>query len=163
MRSIAFSFFVGLTFGAGLLLSGMTQPAKVVGFLNVAGDWDPSLAFVMLGAIAVHLLAYRLVPRMPRPVWGARWGIPTRRDVDGRLIAGAALFGAGWGLAGYCPGPGLTALSAGEPTTLLFVASMLAGMWAFTLWEASQAVPEAAPQRAPSTAPLRPMDLGSAR
>lgn len=139
MRSAILTWLAGLLFGGGLILAGMTQPSKVVGFLDVAGDWDPSLAFVMLGAIAVHTLAYRLVPRLPRPVWGERWGIPTRRDIDGRLLVGAALFGAGWGLGGYCPGPALTSLVSGASTTLLFTGAMLAGMWAHTIWEASRA------------------------
>lgn len=137
MRSILLSLGAGLLFGAGLLISGMAQPAKVVGFLDVLGGWDPSLAFVMMGAIAVHFLAYRLVPRLPKPVWGARWGIPSRRDIDTRLVAGAALFGAGWGLAGYCPGPALTTLATGASTTLLFTGAMLLGMWGYHIWEAS--------------------------
>ena len=137
MRSILLSLGAGLLFGAGLLISGMAQPAKVVGFLDVLGGWDPSLAFVMMGAIAVHFLAYRLVPRLPKPVWGARWGIPSRRDIDTRLVAGAALFGAGWGLAGYCPGPALTTLATGASTTLLFTGAMLLGMWGYRIWEAS--------------------------
>lgn len=118
----------GLLFGAGLQLAGMTRPGKVVGFLDVAGDWDPSLAFVMAGAIAVHVLAYRLVPSLPSPLLGGRWGIPTRRDVDGRLIAGAVLFGSGWGLAGYCPGPALTSLATGTAEALIVVGAMIAGM-----------------------------------
>jgi uncharacterized protein len=139
VRSIVLALASGLVFGVGLLLSGMTRPAKVVRFLDVLGDWDPSLAFVMGGAIAVHFLAYRLVPRLPGPLWGAKWGIPTRRDVDLRLLAGAALFGAGWGLGGYCPGPALTSVVAGASSTLLFTGAMLAGMWGFALWEASRA------------------------
>lgn len=132
------SLGVGVVFGVGLLLSGMTQPAKVVNFLDVLGNWDPSLAFVMGGAIAVHLLAYRLVPRLPKPVWGTRWVLPTRRDIDLRLLVGAALFGAGWGLGGYCPGPALTSVVAGASSTLIFTGAMLAGMWGHTLWEASR-------------------------
>jgi uncharacterized membrane protein YedE/YeeE len=154
VRSELLSYGVGLTFGAGLLVSGMSQPAKVVGFLDVLGDWDPSLAFVMGGAIAVHVLAYRLVTRMPHPLWAPKWGIPSRKDVDGRLLAGAALFGAGWGLGGYCPGPALTSVAAGAPETLLFTGSMLAGMWGFTLWEAARPpAPAPAPALAPAPAP----------
>lgn len=138
VRSILLSLVVGTVFGIGLLLSGMTQPAKVVNFLDVLGNWDPSLAFVMGGAIAVHFLAYRLVPRLPKPLWGTRWGLPTRRDVDVRLLGGAALFGAGWGLGGYCPGPALTSAVAGASSTLLFTGAMLAGMWGFSVWEASR-------------------------
>lgn len=139
MRSLIIALGTGVLFGAGLILSGMTQPAKVVNFLDVTGDWDASLALVMVGAIAVHLLAYRLVPRLPKPVWGPRWGLPTRRDIDARLLVGAVLFGAGWGLAGYCPGPALTSLVAGASSTLLFTGAMLVGMWGFTLWEAASA------------------------
>ncbi len=138
MKAHGIPLGAGLLFGAGLLVSGMAQPAKVVGFLDVLGDWDPSLAFVMLGAIAVHFLAYRLVPKLERPLLGERFGIPTRRDIDPRLLIGAALFGAGWGLAGYCPGPALTTLVSGASTTLLFTGGMLAGMWAHTIWEAAQ-------------------------
>lgn len=138
VRSLLFSVVTGLVFGIGLLLSGMTQPAKVINFLDVLGSWDPSLAFVMGGAIAVHFFAYRLVPRLPKPVWGVRWNLPTRRDVDVRLLGGAALFGAGWGLGGYCPGPALTSVVAGASSTLLFTGAMLAGMWGFSVWEASR-------------------------
>lgn len=136
MRSIGMGFGVGLLFGGGLILAGMTRPAKVIGFLDLLGGWDPSLAFVMIGAIAVHALAYRLVPRMRGPLWGeGGWALPTRTDVDGRLVVGAALFGAGWGLGGYCPGPALTAVSTGAIPTLLFTGSMLAGMALFAAWD----------------------------
>lgn len=138
MRNVALAYGVGLLFGVGLLVSGMARPDKVVGFLDVTGAWDPSLAFVMVGAIAVHAVAYRFVPRLRAPLWAARWGIPTRRDVDWRLLVGAALFGAGWGLGGYCPGPAFTGLATGAASTLLFTGAMLAGMWAFTLWETSR-------------------------
>lgn len=137
MRPILLGLGTGLLFGVGLLVSGMTQPAKVVNFLDVLGAWDPSLGFVMAGAIAVHFFAYRLVPRLPRPLWAGGWSLPTRRDVDGRLLVGAVLFGAGWGLGGYCPGPAITSLAAGAASTLIFTGSMLAGMWAYALWERS--------------------------
>ncbi|MDP2314291.1 MAG: YeeE/YedE family protein [Pseudomonadota bacterium] len=139
MRSILLSLVVGVVFGVGLLLSGMTQPAKVVNFLDVLGNWDPSLGFVMGGAIAVHFLAYRLIPRLPAPLWAERWGLPTRRDIDTRLLVGAALFGAGWGLGGYCPGPALTSVVAGASSTLIFTGAMLAGMGGFAVWEAARA------------------------
>ncbi len=138
MRSIVLALISGLVFGSGLILSGMTQPAKVVNFLDVLGDWDPSLGFVMGGAIAVHFLAYRFVPRLPKPVWGDRWGLPSRRDVDARLLVGAALFGAGWGLGGYCPGPALTSVVTGASSTLLFTGAMLAGMWGYSIWESAR-------------------------
>lgn len=137
MKSILLALATGVVFGAGLLLSGMTQPAKVVNFLDVMGAWDPSLAFVMGGAIAVHFLAYRLVPHLPKPVWAPVWAIPARRDIDVRLLLGAALFGAGWGLGGYCPGPALTSVVAGASSTLLFTGAMLGGMWAHRIWEVS--------------------------
>lgn len=139
MKSVLSAGLAGVLAGLGLVISGMTQPAKVVNFLNVLGDWDPSLAFVMGGAIGVHFFAYRLVPRLKRPLFGEVWGIPTRRDIDTRLVAGAALFGAGWGLGGYCPGPALTSVVAGASQTLIFVGAMLAGMWAYSLWEGTRA------------------------
>jgi uncharacterized membrane protein YedE/YeeE len=139
MKGIAIGLATGLVFGAGLVLSGMTQPAKVLAFLDILGGWDPSLAFVMGGAIAVHFVAYRLVPRLAKPVWSGAWMLPTRRDVDTRLLLGATLFGAGWGLGGYCPGPALTSVVSGASSTLLFTGAMLAGMWGHSMWEASRA------------------------
>lgn len=121
-------FGAGLLFALGLGISGMTQPAKVVGFLDVTGAWKPELAFVMGGAIAVHLLAYRLVPKMERPLFEPRFGVPSRRDIDPRLIGGAVLFGAGWGLGGYCPGPGLVSLASGSWQAIVFVGAMVVGM-----------------------------------
>jgi len=137
LRRTALAFGAGLVFGVGLLVSGMAQPGKVIAFLDVLGEWDPSLASVMIGAIAVHSLAWRLVTRLDKPVWSARWALPTRRDVDYRLLVGAVMFGAGWGLGGYCPGPALTSVVAGASSTLLFTGAMLAGMWGYALWEAS--------------------------
>lgn len=139
MRSVLLALVVGVVFGVGLIVSGMTQPAKVVNFLDVLGSWDPSLGFVMGGAIVVHFLAYRLVPRLRRPLWGGSFGIPTRKDIDVRLIGGAVLFGAGWGLGGYCPGPALTSVVGGAQSTLLFTGAMLAGMWGHAMWQAAQA------------------------
>lgn len=125
------SFASGLLFAIGLAVAGMTQPAKVVGFLDVAGDWDPSLAFVMLGAIAVYFVANRLVSKRAAPLVGSMFHLPTRRDIDPKLVVGAGLFGIGWGLAGYCPGPGLSSLGTGAVNALVFVASMSAGMLLF--------------------------------
>ena len=125
------AFVAGLLFAVGLGVGGMTQPAKVFGFLDVAGKWDPSLAFVMLGAIAVHATAMRGILGRRTPLFAVRFALPTRRDVDARLVAGAALFGAGWGLVGYCPGPAVTALGGGVPTAAIFVPAMVAGMWVF--------------------------------
>ncbi|TVQ92410.1 MAG: YeeE/YedE family protein [Deltaproteobacteria bacterium] len=121
-------FGAGLLFALGLGISGMTQPAKVVGFLDITGDWKPELAFVMGGAIAVHLIAYRLVPRMSKPLFEPKFGIPSRRDIDGRLLGGALLFGAGWGLGGYCPGPGIVSLVSMTWAPLVFVGAMVLGM-----------------------------------
>jgi uncharacterized protein len=120
--------FTGALFAAGLVVSGMTQPAKVVGFLDVFGSWDPSLAFVMAGAIAVHLVATRWILRRPAPVLENRFRLPTVTTIDFRLLAGGAIFGVGWGLAGYCPGPAVTAAAAGNVITLVFAAAMLTGM-----------------------------------
>ena len=119
----------GLLFGTGLVLSGMANPAKVLAFLDVAGGWDPSLAFVMAGAIAVALPGFAILPRRQAPLLGGRFELPTRRDIDAKLLGGALLFGIGWGISGFCPGPAFTALSFGETGTLLFVPAMLAGMW----------------------------------
>lgn len=118
----------GLLFGLGLALSGMMDPQKVLGFLDVAGAWDPSLAFVLAGAVCVSALGYALKARMDRPALAPRFEVPTNRRPDARLLSGAALFGIGWGLAGFCPGPALAGLVVGLPEVALFVAAMLAGM-----------------------------------
>jgi uncharacterized membrane protein YedE/YeeE len=118
----------GLVFGAGLVVSGMTKPEKVIGFLDLFGAWDASLAFVMLGAIAVHFVAHRLVRGRSAPLLAPRFALPTRRDIDMKLVVGAAVFGVGWGLAGYCPGPGLVAAASGGGA-VVFVAALLAGTW----------------------------------
>jgi uncharacterized protein len=124
-----FGFLSGLIFGLGLAISGMANPAKVQNFLDVAGAWDPSLAFVMAGASAVTLVGYRLVWTRPAPLLDARFATPTRTAVDRPLVAGAAIFGVGWGIGGYCPGPALTALPLLAPGTLVFVPAMLVGLW----------------------------------
>lgn len=118
----------GLLFAVGLGVSGMTQPAKVFRFLDVTGDWDPSLALVMAGAIAVHAGTMRLVLGRERPLFASRFALPARRELEPRLLAGAAVFGVGWGIAGYCPGPAVTSLGAGVTAALVFVPAMLAGM-----------------------------------
>lgn len=117
----------GVIFALGLAVSGMTQAEKVVGFLNFFRGWDPSLMFVMGGAIAVHAVAWRLIKRRPSPLFSARFLVPTRRDLDARLLIGAAIFGVGWGLGGFCPGPGLASLVTGTPTALAFMVAMLVG------------------------------------
>ena len=123
----------GLLFGAGLAVSQMIDPAKVVGFLDFAGDWDPSLALVMAGALVVTVPAFALRRRRERPLLNDEFQIPGRRDIDGRLIAGAAVFGLGWGIAGFCPGPALAALTIGGWPVILFVLAMLAGMFLYRL------------------------------
>lgn len=128
-------FLVGLLFGIGLLLSGMTDPGKVVGFLDLAGPWDPSLAFVMGGAIAVGLLAFGLARKRTTTFLGTAMYLPKSSDIDQRLIAGSLLFGVGWGLAGFCPGPALVSLGAGQPKAVVFVLAMIAGMFVFELAE----------------------------
>ena len=129
----------GLLFGAGLASSGMTNPNKVIGFLDVFGAWDASLACVMLGAIGVHVIAYRFVLRRPSPLFSERFAVPTRRDIDARLLIGAAVFGAGWGLGGYCPGPALVSLPSIGAGVVVFVAAMLAGMFATAKLDAALA------------------------
>lgn len=131
--TIAWGFAAGLLFGAGLALGGMTDPAIVLGFLDVAGAWNPALAFVMAGALAVTAAGYRLVFRRRRPIGAAAFQLPTATSIDPRLLGGAALFGAGWGLAGYCPGPAVASLAAPRAGTVLFVAAMLAGLFAARL------------------------------
>ena len=118
----------GLLFGLGLIAGGMVDPAKVQGFLDIAGSWDPSLAFVMAGAIAVGLFAFAAAKRRRHAWTGDTIDIPTNTTIDARLIGGGALFGIGWGLAGFCPGPALVALGSGRVEALIFVAAMLAGM-----------------------------------
>lgn len=132
---IAASLLAGLIFGLGLIVSGMANPAKVLGFLDVAGNWDPSLAFVMGGAIAIGLLAFAVAGRRTSSLLGQEMRLPTARRIDQRLVAGSLLFGIGWGMAGFCPGPGLVSLGTGELKGVVFVAAMLAGMAVFELIE----------------------------
>jgi uncharacterized protein len=142
----------GAVFGAGLAISGMTRPQKVIGFLDLFGAWDPSLAFVMMGAIAVHLIAYRLVRRRSSPLVAQSFSIPTRRDVDLRLVSGAALFGVGWGLGGYCPGPAVTSLASGAAGVGVFIGTMLVGMLATARIEAAFARSRERAGASPATA-----------
>ena len=127
----ALEFFVGLLFGIGLLLSGMTDPGKVIGFLDLSGAWDPSLALVMGGAILVGVFAFALTKRRTRTFLGGALHLPATNAIDRRLVAGSLLFGAGWGLAGFCPGPALVSLATGQPKAAVFVLAMFAGMWLF--------------------------------
>lgn len=129
------SLLAGLIFGIGLIVSGMANPGKVLGFLDLAGSWDPSLAFVMGGAIAVGLVSFAIAKRRTVSFLGEFLRMPTSRDVDRRLVVGSALFGIGWGIAGFCPGPALASLCVGSPKALLFVVSMVAGMGIFEFLE----------------------------
>ena len=135
MKSGLVSFLSGVVFAIGLGISGMTQPAKIIGFLDFTGNWDPSLAFVVAGAITVHAIGYRLSRSRPSPLLASTFSVPTRTDLDLRLVGGAALFGLGWGIAGFCPGPALTSLVSGHPSVMIFVVAMIAGMSLYTLIE----------------------------
>ena len=128
MSRIIVALFAGALFGVGLVVSGMADPGKVIGFLDAAGDWDPTLAFVMGGALLVTVPAFRVILKRPRPILADGFDLPTKSAVDRRLLGGAALFGVGWGLSGFCPGPAVAALSTGLTPVLAFVAAMLAGM-----------------------------------
>lgn len=128
MKSKLTALLAGLLFGAGLLISGMTNPAKVLGFLDLFGRWDPSLAFVMIGAIGVHFLLLRRILALPKPLLGARFQLPTRKDIDAALVVGAALFGVGWGLGGVCPGPGLVDAAMGSGYAIVFTVGMTLGL-----------------------------------
>ncbi|MFN3208862.1 MAG: DUF6691 family protein [Roseovarius sp.] len=125
---LAFLVLTGLIFGAGITLSGMINPAKVLNFLDVAGSWDPSLAFVMGGAVAVTFVGYRLVWRRPAPLFSDRFRLPTATRIDRRLVGGSALFGIGWGIAGFCPGAAIPALGTGRWEVILFMAAVGAGL-----------------------------------
>jgi uncharacterized membrane protein YedE/YeeE len=129
------SFLAGLTFGIGLLLSGMANPEKVLGFLDLAGLWDPSLALVMAGAIAVGVIAFRVAGSRQLTLLGRAFRLPSKGDIDKRLVIGSVLFGAGWGLAGFCPGPALVAMGAGQHKAVVFVVAMVVGMALFELLE----------------------------
>ena len=128
MRSVAY-FMIGLIFGLGLVVSGMIDPAKVQNFLDIFGTWDPSLAFVMAGAVIVTFVGYRFAWRNATPMLDDQFHLPRSTAIDRRLVLGAAVFGIGWGVGGYCPGPALTALGLLAPGTIVFVPAMLVGMW----------------------------------
>lgn len=139
-KQMAFSLIAGLIFGVGLAISGMTQPDKVLAFLDVTGAWDPSLAFVMGGALGLHAIFYPMIRKRPRPIAAIKFQVPQRSDITGRLIAGAALFGIGWGLGGFCPGPALTSAPSGLmdlTSVLVFIPTMLLGMIGFNKIDAA--------------------------
>ncbi len=122
---------IGALFSIGLVLSGMTRPEHIIGFLDFGGDFDPTLLWVMVGAVLTHGLSYRWIGKRPSPFLAPSFDIPAQKPVDGRLVAGSALFGVGWGLGGYCPGPALTSVFTFDPKTLTFVAGMILGMVLF--------------------------------
>lgn len=127
-KTILPSFAAALLFGMGLGASGMTTPDKIIGFLDLFGNWDPSMLFVMAGAVVTHGLTYRMIKKRSRPILEDKFRIPTSKLVDWRLIIGASIFGIGWGLAGFCPGPAIVALSSGKPAVIIFVVSMCIGI-----------------------------------
>lgn len=137
-------FLSGILFSLGLGISGMTQPTKVIGFLDVFGDWDPSLMCVMAGAVGVNLVLYRLSIKRLRPLLAPAFTVPSKRPINAPLIGGAVLFGIGWGLSGYCPGPALVSAVTGWGSVLAFVGAMLAGMILFQRLQARRIYPEAA-------------------
>ena len=161
MKKNALALLSGAIFALGLGVSGMTRPAKVLDFLDVTGAWDASLAFVMMGAIGLNVVVYRLILRRAAPIFGGVFALPTRRDVDVRLLAGAGLFGVGWGLAGYCPGPGVVSLAAGQIGALVFVAMMIAGQVAHYLVERVGAAPDREGDQCGEPAPLPAGSAGS--
>jgi uncharacterized protein len=124
------TYLIGLMFGIGIAISGMANPAKVLNFFDIAGTWDPSLVFVMGGAVVVAFLGYRLILRRPAPLFDAKFHLPDNAHIDARLLGGAALFGVGWGIAGFCPGGALPALGTGQGDVFLFVAALIAGIFA---------------------------------
>lgn len=141
MKELASAFVSGLLFAAGLVLAGMTQPAKVVGFLDFFGAWDPSLAMVMVGAIGTYLPIFAIVKRRRTPLFSALFVLPTRRDIDRRLLLGAALFGIGWGLGGFCPGPAIVSVPTWTAPALVFTTSMVLGMILFRVVTRPRAEP----------------------
>jgi uncharacterized membrane protein YedE/YeeE len=137
------SFVGGLIFGIGLLISGMTEPAKVLGFLDIFGAWDATLAFVMAGAVAVSCIGFALARRRVAPLLASYFAWPTRRDIDAPLVIGSAVFGIGWGLCGICPGPALVNLAGLSAPIIVFVAAMVVGMGGYELWKRRNAASDA--------------------
>lgn len=133
MKNNVAALVVGILFAIGLGIAGMTRPEKVFGFLDVFGNWDASLVFVMFGAVIVHFIAYRFIVRRKSPLFSPQWHLPTKKEITFPLIAGSFLFGVGWALAGYCPGPALTSLASFQSRPFIFFGSMLLGMFLFQL------------------------------
>lgn len=131
MKNNIVAFVVGFIFAIGLGISGMTNPAKVVGFLNVVKNWDPALMFVMIGAIPVNMIAYRLIKNWKKPLFDKQFHVPTSQLITKELVIGAILFGIGWGIAGYCPGPAITSLASLQSSVVVFLIAMLVGMFAY--------------------------------
>lgn len=131
MKNALAALVVGFIFALGLGLSGMTQPQKVIGFLDLFGQWDPSLIFVMIGAILVHFVTYKLIRKKNSPLLSSQWHVPTKKEITPALILGSFIFGVGWALGGFCPGPAVTSLASFDKTPIIFVASMLVGMLVF--------------------------------
>lgn len=132
MREKGLALIAGLLFGLGLGVSQMVDRDRVLGFLDIAGDWDPTLAFVMGGAVLVTLISFRFVLQRPHPIFSEKFYLPTRQDIDRTLLIGAGLFGIGWGIAGYCPGPAITATVLGIANPFIFLVAMIIGSWAYT-------------------------------
>lgn len=148
LLQLASALAAGLLFAGGLCLSGMTNPAKILGFLDLFGRWDPTLVFVMMGAVVTHAVLYRLVTRRAAPLFAERFAIPTKKAVDAPLVLGSALFGVGWGLAGYCPGPAVTSLATGRGSALIFVGGMLIGLALYAFVDRAGARPAPSPMTA---------------
>lgn len=152
MSRLVVAFVSGLLFAVGLGVAMMTQPDRILGFLDVLGDWDPTLAFVMPSAIAVYAVGFAIARRLQRPVLGDTFVLPKKTKLDPRLLFGAALFGVGWGLAGYCPGPGIVASAGGSSSAVVFVVGLLAGILAFEAFSSRrQSGASVDPQRTHST------------
>jgi uncharacterized membrane protein YedE/YeeE len=135
MARVVSSFLVGMVFGLGLAVSEMTNPARVIGFLDVVGRWDPTLILVMAGALLVTGSMFPLILRRTRPFLADRFSLPTKTKIDTPLVVGAIVFGIGWGLGGFCPGPALAALASGSLSVFLFVVAMIVGQWLASRWE----------------------------
>ncbi len=136
MKNSLSAWLVGFIFALGLGLSRMTQPQKVIGFLDIFGAWDPSLAFVMIGSILVHFISYKFILKRPVPLFSSAWHVPTSKEITPSLVVGSITFGIGWGLGGYCPGPAITSLASLQLRPIVFIISMLVGMFLFKMVDA---------------------------